>query len=442
MKNDKKNIIPFREKFLAGDLETFTEKEFGNPPPDMSFQRGGALIFVFIDEILYIINSVADGLYPKLILHLFADSRGNSDCRLMLNTKPGSRLHANEDSRHSAMASKIKTRTSRAKLQTSVSAVQATRYSDRVFKRRFHLLDFSIDNVFGPLERAVSFADAQGVCEKFSRHRGCGFFQTAPLSNPAHNPSGISIGTVSNPRGLLENPSEQRRAHLGDMTVADAFAGLGNSGTEACVRSKLLAFVETHDVACFSDDGGGDYGTYSGNAHKKFVDPGRFGKGKDFLFNEPFKIGKAAFKVNNSIEVNSYRKSVDGGELCVLREYPFLGVDAEELFGAGKIGFEGNPAKPLSGRRKISCDSVPEPHKFPQTADRLFRNVCDGKFVFEGEESEQMRVIPVGLDLSPDVSFDTGGIRKINFADQRMHKFPEPMIEAYAFNSNLAMEAV
>ena len=442
MKNDKIYIIPFREKFLTGNLETFTEKEFGIPPQYMSFQRGGALMFVFIDRVLYIINSVADGLYPKLILHLFADCRGNSDCRLMINTKPGSRLHACGDSRHSAMASKNATRTSRAKIQTSVSAVQATRCSDRVFKSCFHLFHFSIDNVFGPFERAVSFADAQGVCEKFSRHRGCGFFQTASFAYSAHNPSDVFIGAVCYPGGLLEHPSEQRRPHLGDMTVADAFPGLGNSWAKACVRSELFAFVETHDVACFSDDGGGGYRPYSGNAHKKFINPGCFGKGKDFLFDKSFEIGKAALKVNNSIEVKSYRKPVDSGELRVLREYPFLGVNAEELFGAGKIGFERNPAEPFSGRRKVSCDSVPEPYKFPQTADRLFRNIGDGKLVFKSKQGKQMGIVPVGLDLSPDVGFDTGRIRKIDFADQRKHKFPEPMIKTYAFNSNLTLEAV
>ena len=125
-------------------LETFTEKELDIPSQYISLQSGGALIFAFTEKFLYIVNSVADGLYPKLILHLFADCRGNCDRRLMLNTKPGSRLHINEDSRHSAMASKIGTRTSRAKLQTPVSAVQATRCSDRVFKSRFHLLNFFI----------------------------------------------------------------------------------------------------------------------------------------------------------------------------------------------------------------------------------------------------------------------------------------------------------
>jgi hypothetical protein len=212
-KNDKKPANTFLEKFLT-QLETFTKKYLRpvyavDSPCGLTSHDSSPGAFEFSAFGAYNKASAAGGFCPPLILHLFADWTAFSVRRLMLNTMPGSRLHANEDSRFKTMASGTNTRTSPAKLQTAGSNLPAAPNFKRILKSGRGLFNKTACYLLRPFERFLVSADTPGVHKDFSAHGGGGPFVARSLGYSVNDSSCYIIGAVGDPGRLLENPSEQ-----------------------------------------------------------------------------------------------------------------------------------------------------------------------------------------------------------------------------------------
>lgn len=449
MLKNKKNIIPYREKFLTQRMETFTEKEFKYSSKiegsQTAFLLGGSLGLVFTFSSFYINYGIVGEIAPVLdLLYLFADESINCNCRLMLNTKPGSRLHINEDSGSLTLASKNGTRTSLAKLKTSDSVLPATPLSSflRVFKSSDFLFRILLREILRPLEGALFSAHAPCVYENFSGHCRGGFFLTVFPGYSVDDSSGVFVGSVGDPCGLLQDPSEKRRAHFGDMSVVKTFARLGNSGAKSCVGGELSGVVEACDVAGFDDDRGRCDRAYARNTRKKFKSSAQPRNSKNSLDNRTLNISKMPLKINYHVKPQPCREPVDFGEFRILRENPLLRPVAGQILRPGKIAFERNPAKASSGCSEIFSHGMPEPDKLAQTVNGIFRHISCRQNPLASEPGKQMSVVPVILGLPPAVRLDARRIGKKHFPDKRTHKLPEPLIKPDTFNSYLTAEAV
>ena len=201
----------------------------------------GGIFLDFFERVLKFMSAILGGVASKdfsYSLHLFEDER-----LLWVNTERGSRLHANEH----VTASECVSRTFPAQKLTKSDLVAPSSFIFRgFFKPCFE--SFRVDF---PLKGKISPANAPGVNEEFSGHGGGGLFLAGLSADPVENLSGLGRTANGDPGGLLEHPSEKRRAHFRDMSVPDGLAGLGNSRGESCVATDFTCAVKAKYVGCF-----------------------------------------------------------------------------------------------------------------------------------------------------------------------------------------------
>ncbi len=399
MEKDKKNIIRLSR----------TDCLFAH-----NFRRqkclGGALIVAFFAFFIYNVPGVAGCKESTVILHLFADKS-----RLMVNSKPGSRLHTIEDVRSNAVASKKDSRTSRAKLQQSLSDLVTP--ASFFLHNSFIINVFSLGNFIGPFERFAFFAYAPCVNEKLSSHRRGGLFSSIFFAYPVEDPPCVLVFSDCHPGGLLQNPAQMRRPHFRDVSMVSFLAGLTDFRTKSGIGGKLVDIVKTRDVACLHNNGRGGNRADSRDASKKPVNEFNFVKRENTLLNNSFNVREMTLKSNYLVKMNPTCQLSCCAEFIFLGANPLLRFVAGQLFRPRKVGLKGHPAKSFSGGCESLGNGMSQPDKFAEASYWLLGNVGCWNSLVINEKREKVSVISVGLAFPSSMRPDARRISEKHLPD-------------------------